>query len=86
MQVLICIEMRKQLDNSHNKALPLNVDEIKIVRKAFDLYRADTDPSILGTFFERGLDPSKRSQLGAHYTDRDKVMMIIESVVIKPLL
>ena len=25
--------------------------------------------SIFGTLFERGLDPSKRSQLGAHYTD-----------------
>lgn len=69
-----------------NKALPLNVDEIKIVRKASNLYWADIDPSILGTLFERGLDPSKRSQLGAHYTDRDKVMMIIEPVLINPLL
>ena len=30
------------------------------------------DPSILGTLFERGLDPGKRSQLGAHYTDRER--------------
>jgi hypothetical protein len=28
----------------------------------------------VGTLFERGLDPAKRSQLGAHYTDRDKIM------------
>src|SRR3546814_11455230 len=43
------------------------------------------DPSILGTLFERGLDPAKRSQLGAHYTDRDKIMMIVSPVIIEPL-
>ena len=31
------------------------------------------DPSILGTLFEHGLDPGKRAELGAHYTDRDKI-------------
>src|SRR3546814_17407550 len=43
------------------------------------------DPSNLGTLFERGLDPAKRSQLGAHYTDRDKIMMIVRPVIIEPL-
>ena len=43
------------------------------------------DPSILGTLFERGLDPGKRSQLGAHYTDRDKIMRIVDPVVVDPL-
>ena len=41
---------------------------------------------ILGTLFERGLDPDKRSQLGAHYTDLDKIMRIIEPVIVRPLL
>ncbi|WP_066652110.1 MULTISPECIES: class I SAM-dependent DNA methyltransferase [Sphingomonas] len=56
-----------------------------------ELYRAalrdwsQIDPSILGTLFERGLDPAKRSQLGAHYTDRDKIMMIVKPVIIDPL-
>ncbi len=35
--------------------------------------------------FERGLDPAKRSQLGAHYTDRAKIMMIVQPVIIDPL-
>jgi type II restriction/modification system DNA methylase subunit YeeA len=35
--------------------------------------------------FERGLDPDKRSQLGAHYTDRDKIMLLVEPVIIRPL-
>ena len=42
--------------------------------------------SILGTLFERGLDPDKRAQLGAHYTDRDEIMLLVEPVVIRPLL
>nr|WP_321170043.1 type IIL restriction-modification enzyme MmeI [Pseudodonghicola flavimaris] len=33
-----------------------------------------------------GLDPDKRSQLGAHYTDRDKIMQIVNPVVEEPLL
>ena len=69
-----------------DEALPLNDEEVRIVRKAAKLYWADIDPSILGTLFERGLDPSKRSQLGAHYTSREKVMKIVEPVIIKPLL
>ena len=36
--------------------------------------------------FERGLDPGKRAQLGAHYTDRDKIMLLVEPVVIRPWL
>ncbi len=47
---------------------------------------SEVDPSILGTLFERGLDPAKRSQLGAHYTDRDKIMRLVEPVVVRPLL
>lgn len=47
---------------------------------------AEIDPSILGTLFERGLDPGKRSQLGAHYTDREKIMMIVDPVIVRPWL
>ena len=53
---------------------------------ASDLDWSEIDPSILGTLFERGLDPDKRAQLGAHYTDRDKIMLLVEPVVIRPLL
>ena len=67
-------------------ALPLNKTEIETTLKASALDWSEIDPSILGTLFERGLDPSKRSQLGAHYTDRDKIIRIIEPVVIRPWL
>ena len=67
-------------------ALPLDKTEIDTTLKASSLDWSEIDPSILGTLFERGLDPDKRSQLGAHYTDRDKIMRIIEPVVVRPWL
>ena len=67
-------------------ALPLTKDDIQIVNEVAALDWAEIDPSILGTLFERGLDPDKRSQLGAHYTDRDKIMMIIDPVIVRPWL
>ena len=43
------------------------------------------EPSILGTLFERALDASKRSQLGAHYTGSDDIGLVVEPVVMEPL-
>ena len=65
-------------------ALPLEKAHIDTVLAASDLDWSEIDPSILGTLFERGLDPDKRAQLGAHYTDRDKIMLLVEPVVIRP--
>ena len=70
----------------NDDALPLERTEIETTLQAAALDWSEIDPSILGTLFERGLDPGKRSQLGAHYTDRDKIMQIIEPVVTRPLL
>ena len=43
------------------------------------------EPSIFGTLFERALDATKRSQLGAHYTSADDIMLVVEAVVMAPL-
>ncbi|MCY4660237.1 MAG: class I SAM-dependent DNA methyltransferase [Acidobacteria bacterium] len=67
-------------------ALPLEKSDIDTVLAASNLDWSEIDPSILGTLFERGLDPGKRAQLGAHYTDRDKIMLLVEPVVIRPWL
>ena len=69
-----------------DSALPLERVEIETALTAAGLDWSEIDPSILGTLFERGLDPDKRSQLGAHYTDREKIMRIVDPVVIRPLL
>ena len=44
-------------------ALPLEKAEIGTVLQAATLEWSEIDPSILGTLFERGLDPDKRAQL-----------------------
>jgi type II restriction/modification system DNA methylase subunit YeeA len=44
------------------------------------------EPAIFGTLFERGLDPDKRSQLGAHYTDPDSIMRLVNPTIVEPLL
>ena len=43
------------------------------------------EPSIFGTLFERALDASKRSQLGAHYTGAADIELVVEPVVMEPL-
>ena len=66
-------------------ALPLEKDDLALLIRVSKLDWAEIDPSILGTLFERGLDPDKRSQLGAHYTNREKIEMIIDPVIRRPL-
>lgn len=43
------------------------------------------EPSIFGTIFERVIDESKRSQLGAHYTSQADIELIVEPVLMAPL-
>jgi type II restriction/modification system DNA methylase subunit YeeA len=66
-------------------ALKLNIDELSLLR-ALHSFRWDLiDPTIFGTLFERFLDPDKRAQIGAHYTDPEKINLIIEPVILRPL-
>jgi len=67
-------------------ALPLQLDDINDVLAAAKLDWSAIEPSIFGTLFERGLDPSKRAQLGAHYTDAASIMRIVDPVIKEPLL
>lgn len=68
------------------ESLDLEAEDITICLRAAELDWSEVDPSIFGTLFVRGLDPSKRSETGSEYTDREKIMMIIEPVITKPLL
>jgi len=65
--------------------LPLVRDEIDLVERVSRLDWSQVEPAIFGTLFERGLDPAKRTQLGAHYTDRGSIMRLIEPVLLEPL-
>jgi hypothetical protein len=60
-------------------------DGLRTLAEVCALDWANIEPSILGTLFERGLDPAKRAQLGAHYTGRDDILLVVEPVLIAPL-
>jgi type II restriction/modification system DNA methylase subunit YeeA len=64
---------------------PLERAELAALQHAADMDWRNIDPSIFGTLFERGLNPSKRSQLGAHYTDPATIMRLIDPVIVRPL-
>ncbi len=65
--------------------LGLEFGEIGLLFAAASLDWSLIDPTIFGTLFERFLDPDKRAQIGAHYTDPEKIMKIVEPVVLRPL-
>ncbi|HPG61437.1 MAG TPA: N-6 DNA methylase, partial [Casimicrobium sp.] len=59
--------------------------DVAALKTASQLNWSAIDVAIFGTLFERGLDPKKRSQLGAHYTDPATIMRIVTPVVERPL-
>ncbi len=65
--------------------LPLTGDDLATLARAAALDWASIEPAIFGTLFERSLDPTKRSQLGAHYTSRDDILLIVEPVLMASL-
>jgi type II restriction/modification system DNA methylase subunit YeeA len=67
------------------EALSLNRDALEILARVAHLDWSSIEPSIFGTLFERGLDPGKRAQLGAHYTSREDILLIVEPVLMRPL-
>lgn len=61
-------------------------EALEALIQAADLNWKAIEPSIFGTLFERSLDPNKRSQLGAHYTSREDIELIVRPVLMQPLL
>lgn len=67
------------------ETITLTPEEIRILVRVNDFDWSDVEPSIFGTLFERTLDPSKRSQIGAHYTSREDIEMLLQPVMMAPL-
>jgi type II restriction/modification system DNA methylase subunit YeeA len=70
-------------DNDH--VLGLDAQGLGILQRIAILDWAAIEPSIFGTLFQRSLDPSRRSQLGAHYTSKEDILLIVEPVLMAPL-
>jgi len=65
--------------------LELTSDDVKRLSAAAALDWSFVDPSIFGTLFERGLDPAKRSQLGAHFTGIEDIELVVDAIIMEPL-
>ncbi len=65
---------------------PLAATDVAALKAASALNWSAIDATIFGTLFERGLDPAKRSQLGAQFTDAGTILRLVEPVVQRPLL
>jgi len=70
---------------SDDTALEMTSADMVTLRKAAALDWSNVEPSVFGTLFERSLNPDKRSQLGAHYTSAEDILLIVEPVVMSPL-
>lgn len=67
------------------QALRLNDGDVGLLVAADSLDWGLIDPTIFGTLFERFLDPEKRAQIGAHYTDPEKIMRLVDPIILRPL-
>lgn len=66
-------------------AVPLEASDIAELLSVAGLDWSAIEPSIFGTLFERGMDPDKRAQIGAHYTDEQSIMRVVRPAIIDPL-
>ena len=68
-----------------DEVFDLTAPDMAVLKAAAALDWSQVEPAIFGTLFERGLDPGKRSQLGAHHTSPEDILLIVEPVIIEPL-
>jgi len=69
----------------HAVVCDLDSDSLDILRRVSALDWSSIEPSIFGTLFTRSLDPAKRAQLGAQYTSKEDILLILEPVLMAPL-
>ena len=70
---------------SESDTVELSEVSLYLLVQAMEKNWRDIEPSIFGTLFEGVMDATKRSRLGAHYTDAKDIMLVVEPVVMKPL-
>ncbi len=63
----------------------IGAQEIHTLERLDQLEWSDVEPTVFGTLFERVVDPKQRKMLGAHYTSRDDIELIVQPVLMEPL-
>lgn len=67
------------------RPMELESAEIQAIYKVARQNWGEIDASIIGTLFERGMDPTKEAEIGTHYTGREDISAIVDPVVMAPL-
>ncbi len=70
---------------AHVQQIELTHGEVDALHAASQMDWSAIEPAILGTLFERGLDPKIRAPLGANYTDPGTIMKLVNPVIVEPL-
>jgi hypothetical protein len=65
--------------------LDMDGDGVSILHGITALDWAAIEPAIFGTLFTRSLDPAQRAKLGAQYTSKEDILLIVEPVLMAPL-
>ena len=65
--------------------IELDSDGLNILAGIARLDWSAIEPSIFGTLFTRSLDPNQRAKLGAQYTSKEDILLIVEPVLMAPL-
>ncbi len=65
--------------------LDMDIDGIRILHGITQLDWSAIEPAIFGTLFTRSLDPAQRAKLGAQYTSKEDILLIVEPVLMAPL-
>lgn len=65
--------------------LDLDSDALASLHRIAMLDWSSIEPAIFGTLFTRSLDPSSRAKLGAQYTSKEDIILIVEPVLMAPL-
>jgi type II restriction/modification system DNA methylase subunit YeeA len=60
-------------------------EHIRVLEDLNSVNWADVEPVIFGTLFERVIDPAQRRRIGAHYTSRADIELIVKPVLMTPL-
>ena len=67
--------------------LPLEEADLRLILDTASEHDwSEIDPAIFGTLFEQALKATReRPALGAHFTDREKILKIVDPVIVRPL-
>ncbi|MCB0054886.1 MAG: hypothetical protein KDE24_35655, partial [Caldilinea sp.] len=65
--------------------LDLDSDALASLHRIAMLDWSSIEPAIFGTLFTRSLDPSSRAKLGAQYTSKEDIILVVEPVLMAPL-